>query len=113
MHEMSLCESIRDIIEDQGRTAGFGTVTRVCLEVGPLSGVEVAAMRFGFDVAMRGSIAESARLEIIETEATAWCMPCGETVTVASRAANCPRCGSGQLQVTGGDELRIRELEVR
>ena len=112
MHEMSLCESIRDIIEEQGRAGGFRSVRRVCLEVGPLSGVEIEALRFGFDVAMRGSIAERAELDICETRATAWCMPCGETVAIESRIGGCPQCGSAQLQLTGGDELRIKELEV-
>ena len=112
MHEMSLCESIRDIIEEQGRRNGFSTVSRVCLEIGSLAGVEVEALRFGFDVAMRGSIAESASLDIIEKKATAWCLPCGESVSVTSRVGACPKCGSAQLQVSGGEELRIKEMEV-
>ncbi|MCG7980654.1 MAG: hydrogenase maturation nickel metallochaperone HypA, partial [Candidatus Thiodiazotropha endolucinida] len=30
----------------------------------------------------------------------------------AARYEACPECGSYQLQVTGGDEMRIKELEV-
>lgn len=112
MHEMSLCESIRDIIEERSRALNFTRVERVRLEVGALAGVEVEALRFGFDVAMRGGPAEAARLEIVETPAAAWCLPCGDEVTIARRFDPCPRCGSNQLQVTGGDELRILELEV-
>jgi hydrogenase nickel incorporation protein HypA/HybF len=33
-------------------------------------------------------------------------------VRVAQRFDACPDCGGYQLQVTGGDELRIKELEV-
>lgn len=112
MHEMALCESIRSIIEDQARHQDFVRVSRVALEVGPLAGVEVEALKFGFDVAMRGSPAEGAALEIVETPATAWCMPCGVNVPIAERYAPCPHCGSHQLQVTGGEELQIKELEV-
>lgn len=112
MHEMAICESIRTTIEDQAGISGFSAVRRVTLEIGPLSGVELEALRFGFDVAMRGSIAQAAQLTIIECPAMAWCLPCGDTVPIAARYDPCPRCGSHQLQVTAGEELRIKELEV-
>lgn len=112
MHEMAICESIREIMQDQARAGGFSRVERVRLAIGALSGVEVEALRFGFDVAMRGSVAEGARLEIEEVAGTAWCMPCGAGVSIAARYDPCPQCGSYQLQVTGGQDMTIRELEV-
>ena len=98
--------------EEQARLQDFSTVDVVRLEIGPLSGVEIEAIKFGFDVVMRGSLAEQAKLEIIETEAKAWCMMCGETVSIKERFDACPKCHSHQLQVTAGDEMRIKELEV-
>ncbi|MEQ1712058.1 MAG: hydrogenase maturation nickel metallochaperone HypA, partial [Hyphomicrobium sp.] len=62
MHEMALCESIRCTLEEQSRLRRFSRVARVSLEIGPLAGVEVEALRFGFDVVMRGSVAEGAVL---------------------------------------------------
>ena len=112
MHEMSLCESILGIIGDEAEKQGFHRVTRVRLEIGALSGVEVEAMRFGFDVVMLGSMAEGAELEIIELPGTAWCLPCAREVEVAQRYDACPLCGGYQLQVTGGEEMRIKDLEV-
>lgn len=112
MHEMALCESILGILKDQAKSQAFSKVNRVCLEVGPLSGVETEALRFGFDVVMRGSLAEGARLEIFSPPALAWCMPCAEQVEIKQRFDPCPSCGSHQLQVTSGEELRIKELEV-
>ena len=69
-------------------------------------------LELGFDVVMRGSLAAEAKLEIVECPAEAWCLPCAATVPIAQRFDACPRCGSHQLQVTAGDELRIKELEV-
>ncbi|MFH1342684.1 MAG: hydrogenase maturation nickel metallochaperone HypA [Pseudomonadota bacterium] len=112
MHEMAICESIRGILEEEAARQAFSKVDRVCLEIGRLSGVEVEALKFGFDVVMRGSPAENARLEIVETPGRAWCMPCGQSITIAARYEPCPACGSHQMQVTGGDEMKIRELEV-
>ncbi|MEZ5849684.1 MAG: hydrogenase maturation nickel metallochaperone HypA [Hyphomicrobiaceae bacterium] len=112
MHEMALCESIRSILNEQSQLQSFSRVVRVSLEVGPLVGVEVEALRFGFDVVMRGSVADGARLEIIDCPAEAWCMQCAQLVPIAARFDACGTCGSRQLQVTSGEELRIKELEV-
>jgi hydrogenase nickel incorporation protein HypA/HybF len=112
MHEMSLCEGVLQVLEDHARTQGYKRVTTVWLEIGSLSGVEVEAMRFSFEVVTNGSLANGARLEIIELPGEAWCMQCSQTVPVKQRFDACPDCGSYQLQVTGGDEMKIKELEV-
>ncbi len=112
MHEMSLCESVLQILEDNAHSQGFERVKTVWLEVGALSGVEIEAMRFGFDAVTRGTLADSAKLEIIEQPGEAWCMQCAKSVRVQQRFDACPDCGSYQLQVTGGEELKIKELEI-
>ena len=85
MHELSLCEGVLQILEEQSLQQGFGRVNTVWLEIGVLSGVEIEAMRFGFDVVIKGSIAEGARLEIIDIPGTAWCMQCMDTVAIRQR----------------------------
>jgi hydrogenase nickel incorporation protein HypA/HybF len=112
MHEMSLCESVLQIMNEQARAQGFTRVRRVRLEVGALAGVELEAMRFGFEVVTRATLADGAALEIIELPGQAWCLGCSSPVTVERRYDPCPKCGGHQLQVTGGDELRIKDLEV-
>ena len=62
MHEMSLAESVLQIIEDTARAQKFSRVRSVVLEVGVLSAVEPEAMLFCFDAVTRGSIAEGAKL---------------------------------------------------
>ena len=66
MHELSLVEGIRSIVEDQARVHGFSRVTRLRLEIGAFAGVEKAALTFAWDVAMKGSIAEGAELEMLD-----------------------------------------------
>lgn len=112
MHEMSLAESIVQIAEDAARSNGGARVSQVLLEVGKLAGVEIEALRFCFDAASRSSLISGATLVIEQPEGSAWCLPCGETVVLSSLADPCPNCGSHQLQVTGGTELRVRELEI-
>ena len=112
MHELALCESILQIMEDNAQSQGFSRVKRVRLEVGALSCVEKDALGFNFEVVTRGSLAEGAALELVDVPGEGWCLPCARPVTVTSLVDYCPHCGSGQVQVTGGEELQIRDLEV-
>lgn len=112
MHEMSLAEGVLQILETESTKQGFSQVKTIWLEIGALAGVEVSALEFAFDVVRRGSLAENAQLVIINLPALAWCMPCGQVVEIHQRFDACPICGSYQLQVSSGDEMRIKELEV-
>ena len=112
MHEMSLAEGIRQIVEDQARTHGFARVTRLRVEIGRFAGVEKPALEFAFEVAMRGSPAEGAALDLLDLPGRALCFDCGETVELENRLDPCPRCGGAKLLPQGGDELRIRDMEV-
>ena len=112
MHEMSLCESAVQIIEEQARLQDFAAVRRVVLEVGALAAVDPDALRFCFDAVAAHGVARGAVLDIVTVPAQGWCMPCAAAVDVARRGDPCPRCGGHQLVVDGGDALRIKELEV-
>lgn len=112
MHEMALAEGVLNVIEDSARTQGFTRVKTVRLEIGRLAAVEPEALRFSFDVVKRGTIAEGAVIEIVDVPGRAWCMKCGDTVAIDERGAACPACGSYQLQVSGGEDMRVSELEV-
>ncbi len=53
MHELSLCQSAVEIIQQQAEQHGVARVTGVWLEIGALSCVEERAVRFSFDIACR------------------------------------------------------------
>lgn len=112
MHELSLCEGILQVLENSADTQGFNKVKTVWLEIGALAGVEQSALRFHFDIVTRDTLADTAILEIIDVPAEAWCMQCAKLVPVTQRYDACSDCGSYQLQVTSGDVMRIKELEV-
>lgn len=112
MHEMSLAEGVLQLVEETARREQACRVSRVILEIGRLAAVESEALRFCFDVVTRGGIAEGAALEIIDVPGSGWCLPCGETVPIEERFGACPKCGSHQVQPTGGTEMRVREIEI-
>ena len=110
MHEMSIAESVLGIVQDSARRERFRQVKEVRLEIGRLAAVETQALRFCFDAVVRGSIAEGARLEIDEVPGEAWCFGCSMPVALQARTDPCPRCGGSQLQVSGGTQMRVKDL---
>jgi hydrogenase nickel incorporation protein HypA/HybF len=112
MHEMSLMESVREIVDEAARTQGAARVTVVRLRIGALAAVDPAALRFAFDVVMRGGPAEAAVLEIELSPGTAWCWDCSTGVTLATGGSGCPVCGGHRLEVTGGTEMRVHEIDL-
>jgi hydrogenase nickel incorporation protein HypA/HybF len=112
MHEMALTESMVEILAEEARRQGFRRVRVVRLEVGAMAHVDPEALRFCFDAVARGTVAESATLDIIRLKGEGWCLDCGKTVALDERFGSCPDCGGRHVQMTSGGELRILELEV-
>ena len=110
MHEMSIAESVVGIVTDTARRGGLARVSVVRLEIGALAAVETGSLRFCFDSVTRGSVAEGAALVIDELPGTAWCFGCSEPVAIAARTDACPKCGGARLQVTGGAEMRVKDI---
>jgi hydrogenase nickel incorporation protein HypA/HybF len=108
VHELAIAESITDAVCD---AAAGRRVHCVTVRVGALTAVVPDAMRFCFDLAVEGTVADGARLEIIAISGSASCRTCGATVTLDSPILLCP-CGSADLAVTAGRELQIVSMEV-
>lgn len=108
MHELAITESIVATVVERMPDV---PITRVRIEVGALSGVVADAVRFCFGPVTAGTTLEGARLEIDEPPGRLRCRSCGcefETTDVLALCA----CGSAELDVLRGRELRIREVEV-
>lgn len=112
MHEASLAGGILKLVEDAAARDPFARVRQLSLRAGALAGVEVRALRFALEAIAPGTRLEGARIEIDEPAGQAWCLRCCTTVAIATRADPCPRCGSHQIQPTGGTTLEVVDLIV-
>jgi hydrogenase nickel incorporation protein HypA/HybF len=112
MHEMSLAGGILQLVEDAARRESFRRVTTLRVAAGKLAGVELSALRFAIEAVSPGTCLEGATLVIDEPPGQGWCMRCCEAVQIDERGAPCPRCGSHQVQPTGGDELKVVDMMV-
>ncbi len=108
MHELSIAEGVIDAIVER---VGSRSVTSVVLDVGRLSGVSAEALRFCFDVAADGTTVTGAHLEIHEPAGRAHCHACGADFDLPDLIPLCD-CGSANVEVLAGAELRIVSVEV-
>ena len=112
MHELSLTQNVVDICAERAAEHGPRTrVTRVTLEIGALSAVLPEALRFCFAVCANETLVAGADLEIIEIAGRARCRDCAAEFAVSEIYGSC-RCGSANLVLIAGDELRIKQMEV-
>ena len=109
---MSLAEDVLQLINEASVKDQFSKVVTVWLEIGQLSSVEPQSIAFCFDAVKRDSVAAGARLEILELPGVGWCLDCAQSVPMVDVFGECPLCGGYQVRITGGTEMRVKELEV-
>lgn len=112
MHEMSLAESIRGIVDEARERDSFKRVRTVVLALGELAAVEPESLRFCFDAVMKGGPAEGAELRIEPVPGQGWCRVCASSVRLPALYEPCPACGAYGVEVTGGNRMQVLELEV-
>ncbi|WP_114194416.1 hydrogenase maturation nickel metallochaperone HypA [Edaphovirga cremea] len=112
MHEISLCQSALELIEQQAQNHGAQRVTAVWIEIGVLSCVEESALAFCFESVCRHTVAEGCQLHLSYRNARAWCWDCSQEVAVTRHDAPCPVCSGHRLRIEGGDSLQIKQMEV-
>jgi hydrogenase nickel incorporation protein HypA/HybF len=108
VHELSITESVIAAVSEK---VGDRRVQRVTLAVGRLSGVVAESVHFYFDLCSEGTALEGAVLEIIDIPGRAYCRSCTSEVELEDMIALCA-CGSADLEILGGEDLTIKEVEV-
>ncbi len=108
MHELAIAESILDALKEQVK----GKVASIKLRIGEMSGVVPDALRFSFQIASEGTIAQGATLNIEHVPLTARCNDCLETFHIKNYCFECSVCGGSNFKVISGRELMIEEVEV-
>lgn len=109
MHELSITRNIVALVTE--RALGK-RVSAVSLVVGKLTGVDVEAVRYCFDLCAEGTVLEGARLVIEEVAGRGTCERCGVEQEMLVPVLKCA-CGPGsRMRVLAGEELKIRSMEV-
>jgi hydrogenase nickel incorporation protein HypA/HybF len=108
MHELAITESVVAAVTERLPDA---RITCVRLEIGPMSGVVADSVRFCFELVTEGTNLEGASLEISQPAASCRCRSCGADFEPAGPIALCA-CGSADVAVVSGGDLRILSVQV-
>lgn len=113
MHEASIAMSILEIAEDHCRKAGYSAIRVVEVKVGSASGIMPDALYMAFDIVKLDTIANDAKLTIIEIPLGGTCRGCENAFqTDEPFILACPNCGGKDFALDTGRELDISEIEV-
>ena len=112
MHELSVCMALLDQVRRIATERNATQVSRIVLQVGPLSGVEPELLRSAYPIAAAGTIAAEADLVIEDTAVIIRCRNCGAESDVAANRLVCARCDSLRTSLVSGDEMILQSLEL-
>jgi hydrogenase nickel incorporation protein HypA/HybF len=112
MHEATIAQSIIEVVAEHIKKGGYRRATRIGVKVGHLSSVVPESLEFAFQALSRGTVVERATLEIEEIDGLGRCRDCGAEFAVDSHLTVCAPCGSGNVEVTGGDDLTVDTIDV-
>jgi hydrogenase nickel incorporation protein HypA/HybF len=112
MHELSLVKSLLRQVDKIRFEVGGGVVDAIQVEVGPLAGVEPLLMRSAFEQIAADFEMGATQLIIDEVPLLARCPICGP-VAVEPVRIQCQSCGSPDVTITGGDEVRLQSVTVQ
>lgn len=111
MHEMSVTRSMLEIVRREMAANNIKRLTKLRLRVGELTAIEPEALRFSFEVSIKGTSLEGALLEIEEAPLTGRCRRCSEEFRITAFENRCPRCASTEIERISGHELDIISIE--
>ncbi len=112
MHEMSIAQSLIDIIKEEMHKHNAKVLKSVRLDIGQLSAIVPESLSFCFEVMTSGTELEGAELimKIIPLKGT--CKECSREFEIKEYAFECSHCSSPNIDTIAGRELSIVEMEV-
>lgn len=112
MHEVSLAESVVELVEETAKRERARRVKRVVLEIGSLSCIEPDALQFCFAAVARGGLADGAMLDILAVPGEGRCAQCAAVVPLRELYDACPLCGAYRIEPIAGTGMRVKEIEI-
>lgn len=112
MHELSVTQSLLDMVISEAKKVGASSIEKINIVVGELTGIVDESVQFYFEIISVGTLAEGAKLSFKYVPAEFYCGTCGHTYNRNSFSFKCPKCGSTGVMTKKGNELYIENIEV-
>jgi len=111
MHEVSIIQSVVEIVTNKAIENKFTKVNKVSLKIGELSGVMPQSLNFAFKSCIIDTMLEGSTLEIEKVKAVAECLDCKQKFPIDHFNKLCPCCNKFSSNIISGYELYINTIE--
>ena len=115
MHELSVTESILNIVLKHALANQAEKVVSISLKIGELTDLAGDCIQHYFDYLSKDTIAEGAVLNIERSPVVFQCNDCKTTFQVSlkdSGKIDCSHCGGANVALVSGREFYIQHIEV-
>lgn len=112
MHELSIAQSLIDVVKEEMRKNNAKSLRSVRLHVGEMTAIVPEALAFSFEVVTNGTELEGTRLLMDVIPLRGYCPGCNEEFEIKDFTFICPSCESTKIETIAGRELSIVEIEV-
>jgi len=125
LHEFSTAVGIVETITNVAKENKATRIKKVELVVGEFSMLNTEQLKFAFEIAAEGTLAEKADLIIEAQKGEIDCKDCGFKGPVETQKKDvdhfvvdlvnifeCPKCKSNNTKISGGRDIYVKNIEV-
>jgi hydrogenase nickel incorporation protein HypA/HybF len=114
MHEFAICQSIVSAALDElGRlNRPDARLIRTRTVIGDLHQIVADSLLMAYEVLTRDTAAEGSKLDVRRVPVVVRCAACGRTCGIEPPVFGCAFCGSGDVEIIGGKELYLDQIEI-
>lgn len=112
MHELSVCQQVIRQVDNIALQNQARSVSRITLQIGPLSGIEVPLLKQAFPFVSVKTVAEHAELRIDQLPVVVQCAQCGKKTETTPNRLSCSHCGDHHTRLISGDEMLLYSVEL-
>jgi hydrogenase nickel incorporation protein HypA/HybF len=112
MHEQSIVASLLTLALENAGKANARKIISIHLVVGDYTGVVEDAVSFYFDFLSKDTIAAGAKINCTHVPGQLRCRDCDLLFPLQKHDYHCPKCDGRRVEIVGGRELYIENMEV-
>ncbi len=112
MHEMSIAQSILDIVIGEASKHNATKVANIRIRAGELRGIVPVHLNYYFQFVSKDTIAEGAELDIEVLPVRGRCEKCNLDFDVEEFKYECPECQGKDVETIQGLELMVKDFDA-
>lgn len=112
MHELTVTESILDIVKRHATQANAKRVKDIYLVIGQLSSIVDESVNFYWNIIAQDTLAEGASLHFRKIPAKFMCLECNQSFPLNTDDFRCTNCGSSKLKIVAGREFFVESIDI-